>query len=77
MQDQHVKKDMQKHVIDYHNYVWARNRGKDVKVLFQDAPYCLQADVYLEITRDMLENVCTRIQRSCFSAIISQNITII
>ena len=58
MKDLQIPADVQKRVIDYHNYVWARNRGKDVKVLFQDAPYCLQAEVYMEITRDMLENVC-------------------
>ena len=58
MEDLQVPRILQKRVTDYHKYVWARNRGKDVKVLFQDAPYCLQAEVYLEITRDMLENVC-------------------
>ena len=58
MEDLQVPRILQKRVTDYHKYVWARNRGKDVKVLFQDAPYCLQAEVYMEITRDMLENVC-------------------
>ena len=59
MKDQNVGKEMQKRVINYHNYIWARNRGKDVKLLFQDAPYCLQAEVYMDIMRDMLENVST------------------
>ena len=57
MADQKVPPNLQKRVINSYNYIWVRNRGHDVKRLFSDAPYCLQSEVYLAVTRDMLENV--------------------
>ena len=53
-----VVPDMQTRVIEYYNYLWSRAKGQQIKDLLVDAPYCLQSELWLAITFDMLEHVC-------------------
>lgn len=62
MKDQEVPEAMQKRVLDYHSYLWARNKGQNIKELISDAPYTLQDELMLITSFDMLISVCVAFQ---------------
>ena len=57
MVDQGVPTMLHNRVVNYFNYLWMRNKGKNQHLLLNDCPTCLRAEVYLSITRPMLETV--------------------
>ena len=57
MEDQGVTSKLQQKVLRYYEYLWARNRGLKIKDLLADAPFCLQCEIYLSITFEMLQSV--------------------
>ena len=65
MTDQDVPEVMQGRVLEYYQYLWARSKGQQMQELFADAPYCLQSELFLTITYDMLNNVRTTCARCC------------
>ena len=52
---------MQKRVLRFFDYVWARNKGKDPQLLLSDMPYCMQSDVSLATTEKLIRQVDTHI----------------
>jgi hypothetical protein len=49
--------DMQERVVDYYDYVWDRNRGIDVKNLFDDMPITLRSEVALSLNNQIIDKV--------------------
>jgi hypothetical protein len=47
--------DMQERVVDYYDYVWDRNRGIDVKNLFQDMPITFRSEVALSLNIQIID----------------------
>ena len=62
MEDQGVTSKLQQKVLRYYEYLWARNRGLKIKDLLADAPFCLQCEIYLSITFEMLQSVSVHIE---------------
>ena len=61
MEDTGVSRNLQSKVLEYYEYLWARNRGLDIKELLSDVPFCMQCEIYLSITFEMLQSV--RVQK--------------
>lgn len=57
MEDHKVDEALQKHVMEYHSYLWMRNRGMRIQDLLQDVPYCLRSDVFFFVVGDFLTHV--------------------
>ena len=57
MKDLDIPEAMQKRVLDYHTYLWARNKGQNIKELISDAPYTLQAELMFTVAGKMLDSV--------------------
>ena len=57
MEDTGVSRKLQSKVLEYYEYLWARNRGLDIKELLSDVPFCMQCEIYLSITFEMLQSV--------------------
>ncbi|KAJ3213378.1 Kinesin-like protein kif27 [Clydaea vesicula] len=47
--------EMQQRVIDYYDYVWERNRGIDVKNLFEDMPITFKSEVALSLNNQIID----------------------
>ena len=57
MEDHKVEESLQKHVMEYHSYLWMRNRGMHIQDLLQDVPYCLRSDIFFFVAGDFLTHV--------------------
>ncbi|XP_064635102.1 uncharacterized protein LOC135492519 [Lineus longissimus] len=55
--DQEVPTTLTQRVVGYFNYLWIRNQGVDPKGLFKDAPYCMIAELTLEMSSDMFAKI--------------------
>jgi hypothetical protein len=49
--------EMQERVVDYYDYVWDRNRGIDVKNLFEDMPITFRSEVALSLNNQIIDKV--------------------
>ena len=74
MTDQDVPEVMQGRVLEYYQYLWARSKGQQMQELFADAPYCLQSELFLTITYDMLNNVRTCARHSVICMLIHSHL---
>ncbi|KAJ3330919.1 Kinesin-like protein kif27 [Blyttiomyces sp. JEL0837] len=63
MADRDMDMDMQERVIDYYDYVWERNKGIDVKNLFEDMPSTFKSEVALSLNGGIIDKA--NIFRGC------------
>jgi len=59
MKEQHLPSTLKHRVLDFFEYLWVRNKGTDRRNLLSDLPYCMQAEVSLATTEDLLKKVIT------------------
>lgn len=52
-----MEPEMQERVVDYYDYVWERNRGIDVKNLFEDMPITFKSEVALSLNNQIIDKV--------------------
>ncbi len=57
MQEQHLSSSMRHRVMNFFDYLWVRNKGTDRQSLLHDMPYCMQAEVSLATTENLLREV--------------------
>jgi hypothetical protein len=57
MVQQKVPESLVKRVIEYYDYLWQKNKGVDGKGLFVDMPFSLQAEVSLNVNKDIIDKV--------------------
>ncbi|KAJ3166551.1 hypothetical protein HK101_011925 [Irineochytrium annulatum] len=57
MSDRDMDSDMQERVLDYYDYMWERNKGIDVKNLFEDMPSTFKSEVALSLNNAIIEKV--------------------
>ncbi|KAL3900407.1 MAG: hypothetical protein SGCHY_001360 [Lobulomycetales sp.] len=50
-----MEPEMQERVVDYYDYVWERNRGIDVKNLFEDMPITFKSEVALSLNNQIID----------------------
>ncbi|KAI9349265.1 hypothetical protein DFJ73DRAFT_760638 [Zopfochytrium polystomum] len=55
MADRAMDSDMQERVIDYYDYLWERNKGIDVKNLFEDMPSTFRGEVALSLNSGIID----------------------
>ncbi|KAI8611883.1 hypothetical protein BC830DRAFT_1231612 [Chytriomyces sp. MP71] len=55
MSDRNMDADMQERVIDYYDYVWERNKGIDVRNLFDDMPSTFKGEVALSLNNAIID----------------------
>ncbi|KAJ3156850.1 Kinesin-like protein kif27 [Irineochytrium annulatum] len=55
MNDRMMDQDMQVRVLDYYDYVWERNKGIDIKNLFEDMPSTFRSEVALSLNNAIIE----------------------
>lgn len=55
MNTRDMEHEMQQRVIDYYDYVWERNRGIDVKHLFEDMPITFKSEVALSLNNQIID----------------------
>ncbi|KAJ3218541.1 Kinesin-like protein kif27 [Dinochytrium kinnereticum] len=55
MSDRAMDVDMQERVLDYYDYVWERNRGIDIKNLFEDMPSTFRSEVALSLNNAIID----------------------
>ncbi|KAJ3216877.1 Kinesin-like protein kif27 [Clydaea vesicula] len=55
MNNRDMDYEMQQRVIDYYDYVWERNRGIDVKNLFEDMPITFKSEVALSLNNQIID----------------------
>ncbi|KAJ3217203.1 Kinesin-like protein kif27 [Dinochytrium kinnereticum] len=55
MGDRDMDSDMQERVLDYYDYMWERNKGIDVKNLFEDMPSTFRSEVGLSLNNAIIE----------------------
>ena len=60
MKDQQVSSSLQTRVMNYLGYLWLRNKGADRQELLVDMPLCMQAELSLAITHQLISNVSYR-----------------
>ncbi|KAJ3102858.1 Kinesin-like protein kif27 [Phlyctochytrium planicorne] len=63
MNDRAMDLDMQERVLDYYDYVWERNRGIDIKNLFEDMPSTFRSEVALSLNNAIIDKA--NIFRGC------------
>ncbi|KAJ3381759.1 hypothetical protein HDU84_004867 [Entophlyctis sp. JEL0112] len=63
MSDRNMEADMQERVLDYYDYVWERNRGIDVRNLFEDMPSTFKGEVALSLNNAIIDRA--NIFRKC------------
>ncbi|KAJ3414313.1 Kinesin-like protein kif27 [Chytridiales sp. JEL 0842] len=56
MTDRAMDSDMQERVLEYYDYVWERNKGIDVKNLFEDMPSTFKSEVALSLNNAIIDN---------------------
>jgi hypothetical protein len=61
MSDRAMDSDMQERVLEYYDYVWERNKGIDVKNLFEDMPSTFKSEVALSLNNAIIDKVCNAI----------------
>ena len=59
MREQHLSSALQNRVLKYFDYLWVRNKGVDRQSLFKDIPSCMQAEVSLATTEELIKSVST------------------
>lgn len=57
MQEQHLPSYIRHRVLAFFDYLWVRNKGTDRQNLLNDMPYCMQAEVSLATTEELLKKV--------------------
>ena len=57
MDDQEVPRSLKDKIIDYFDYLWKRNEGENIKLLLRDAPSTLLAELYVSLTKNMINQV--------------------
>ena len=62
MREQHLSSTLQNRVLKYFDYLWVRNKGVDRQSLFKDIPCCMQAEVSLATTKELITSVSTVLQ---------------
>ncbi|KAJ3029352.1 UNVERIFIED_CONTAM: hypothetical protein HDU68_012418 [Siphonaria sp. JEL0065] len=55
MNDRNMDSDMQERVLDYYDYVWERNKGIDVRNLFDDMPSTFKGEVALSLNNAIID----------------------
>ncbi|KAJ3081216.1 hypothetical protein HDU99_006275 [Rhizoclosmatium hyalinum] len=55
MNDRDMDSDMQERVLEYYDYMWERNKGIDVKNLFEDMPTTFKSEVALSLNNAIIE----------------------
>ncbi|KAJ3245078.1 Kinesin-like protein kif27 [Chytriomyces hyalinus] len=55
MNDRNMDADMQERVLDYYDYVWERNKGIDVRNLFDDMPSTFKGEVALSLNNAIID----------------------
>ncbi|KAJ3248561.1 Kinesin-like protein kif27 [Chytriomyces hyalinus] len=55
MKDRNMDADMQERVLDYYDYVWERNKGIDVRNLFDDMPSTFKGEVALSLNNAIID----------------------
>ncbi|KAI9335238.1 hypothetical protein BDR26DRAFT_865985 [Obelidium mucronatum] len=55
MNDRNMDSDMQERVLDYYDYVWERNKGIDVRNLFDDMPSTFKGEVALSLNNTIID----------------------
>ncbi|KAJ3123695.1 Kinesin-like protein kif27 [Physocladia obscura] len=55
MNDRNMEEDMQERVLDYYDYVWERNKGIDVRNLFEDMPSTFKGEVALSLNNAIID----------------------
>ncbi|KAJ3074202.1 Kinesin-like protein kif27 [Podochytrium sp. JEL0797] len=54
MNDRDMDADMQERVLEYYDYMWERNKGIDVKNLFEDMPSTFKSEVALSLNHAII-----------------------
>ena len=62
MKEQHLSGILQNRVLKFFDYIWVRNKGVDRQSLLEDMPSCMQAEVSLATT----ENLIKRVRVCCY-----------
>ncbi|KAJ3382973.1 Kinesin-like protein kif27 [Entophlyctis sp. JEL0112] len=57
MNDRDMDSDMQERVLEYYDYMWERNKGIDVKNLFEDMPSTFKSEVALSLNAAIIDKV--------------------
>ncbi|KAI8621437.1 hypothetical protein BC830DRAFT_1094519 [Chytriomyces sp. MP71] len=57
MDDRDMDSDMQERVLEYYDYMWERNKGIDVKNLFEDMPSTFKSEVALSLNNSIIDKV--------------------
>ncbi|KAJ3346166.1 Kinesin-like protein kif27 [Entophlyctis luteolus] len=55
MNDRDMDSDMQERVLEYYDYMWERNKGIDVKNLFEDMPSTFKSEVALSLNAAIID----------------------
>ncbi|KAJ3029003.1 UNVERIFIED_CONTAM: hypothetical protein HDU68_000373 [Siphonaria sp. JEL0065] len=55
MNDRDMDSDMQERVLEYYDYMWERNKGIDVKNLFEDMPSTFKSEVALSLNHGIID----------------------
>ncbi|KAI9338588.1 cyclic nucleotide-binding-like protein [Zopfochytrium polystomum] len=55
MTDRDMDIEMQERVLDYYDYMWERNKGIDVKNLFEDMPSTFRSEVALSLNNAIID----------------------
>ncbi|KAJ3029807.1 UNVERIFIED_CONTAM: Kinesin-like protein kif27 [Siphonaria sp. JEL0065] len=55
MNDRDMDSDMQERVLEYYDYMWERNKGIDVKNLFEDMPSTFKSEVALSLNHAIID----------------------
>ena len=59
MHEQHLSSTLQNKVLKYFDYLWVCNKGVDCQSLFKDIPSCMQVEVSLDTTEELIKSVST------------------
>ena len=57
MKEQHLSGMLQNRVLKFFDYIWVRNKGVDRQSLLEDMPSCMQAEVSLATTENLIKRV--------------------
>lgn len=57
MKQHHVTSALRQRVFKFFEYSWLRNKGTDRQDMLSDLPYCMQAEISLDIAETMLRSV--------------------
>lgn len=57
MKQQKLSSLVQGRVLNFFDYLWIRNKGTDPQCLLEDMPYCMQSEVSLATTENLIKQV--------------------